>query len=67
MNTNLELVSKKIGELREIATQLGVVDAEIMKKDELIAAISNGKEEDSPNVSEASSTIRQKRKRISSG
>ena len=42
MNNNPDLASKKIGELREIAAQLGIAGADGMKKDELIAAISGG-------------------------
>lgn len=45
MNNNPDLASKKIGELREIAEQLGVSEAKNMKKDELIAAIASGKVE----------------------
>lgn len=42
MNNPAELTSKKVGELREIASQLGVAGAEEMKKNELIAAITGG-------------------------
>ncbi|MCB9224889.1 MAG: transcription termination factor Rho [Crocinitomicaceae bacterium] len=40
MNNNPDLTSKKVGELREIAKQLGIEGAEGMKKEELISIIS---------------------------
>ncbi|UKN01347.1 transcription termination factor Rho [Paracrocinitomix mangrovi] len=42
MNNNPDLSSKKIEELKQIATQLGIKNVAKMKKAELIAAISGG-------------------------
>ena len=54
MNNIPYLTSKKIGELREIAEQLGVAEAKTMKKDELIAAISGGEVQSSQKPKPAS-------------
>jgi transcription termination factor Rho len=42
MSNNAELASKRVGELREIAKQLGIDGVDRLKKDELIEAISGG-------------------------
>ena len=39
---NSELAAKKVAELREMATQLGITGAESMKKNQLVLAISGG-------------------------
>lgn len=65
MNNNPELASKKIGELREIASQLGIDNADKMKKNELISAISGGNGNGSESNSEdAASADKSKRKRM---
>jgi transcription termination factor Rho len=63
MNNNPDLASKKIGELREIAAEMGVSDAEGMKKEELISAISNDSDNSSSGSSDTESPAK-KRKRI---
>jgi len=61
---NPELGSKKVAELRVIATQLGISDVESLKKEELLKLISGGaasSDEDSP---KAEVKERPKRKRM---
>ena len=60
MNSNPDLSSKKVGELREIAEQMGVSNTENMKKEELLSAISG----DSGVSSSEQSDDRPKRRRL---
>jgi transcription termination factor Rho len=58
---NSELAAKKVAELREMATQLGIAGVEAMKKDQLVAAISGG---DQAKESTKEAAEKPKRKRL---
>lgn len=58
--SNPELGAKKVAELREIASQLGVAGVEKLKKDQLIAAISGSSNQEA----EGSAADKPKRKRM---
>ncbi|MEX1003521.1 MAG: transcription termination factor Rho [Crocinitomicaceae bacterium] len=62
MNNNSDLTSKKIGELREIATQLGIQDVGEMKKEQLIRLITSG----NTNGATESTEEKPKRRRVKS-
>ncbi len=56
---NSELAAKKVAELREMATTMGIAGADGMKKDELVTAITGG-----DSSSEAKADDKPKRKRL---